>query len=197
MLGRWGQAGSGTCCGGRGCFRGAPSPYPFQHLLQVVSELHKQVDLPAGVAVHRVDLGKRTETREAGQTPSRCGVGRCLRPEGGEGRPAQPPLEHRGVSSPNQGPQTPAQLPWGHHPVGWRMWADTGRQAGSREAHPAPPAVDRTGGSSPGGRGYVDTHLLPGWPCYQPGSLDSNQRKLLRVQMKNSGKALAGLLLQH
>ena len=49
---------------------GVPSPYPFQHLLQVVPKLHKQVDLPAGVAVHRVDLRKGDKTRDARWTPA-------------------------------------------------------------------------------------------------------------------------------
>lgn len=31
-------------------------PHPFQHFLQVVPELHEQIDLPAGAAIHRVDL---------------------------------------------------------------------------------------------------------------------------------------------
>ena len=55
------QAGKGTrgSRGGRG--RGVRSPYPFQHLLQVVSKLHEQVDLPAGVAVHGVDLWKHRD----------------------------------------------------------------------------------------------------------------------------------------
>ena len=79
--GRWAQAGRGTRSGWGSRGRGVPSPYPFQHLLQVVSELHEQVDLPAGVAVHRVDLGKYGETREAGQAPSPGGVGGAEGPE--------------------------------------------------------------------------------------------------------------------
>lgn len=43
---------------------GGGSSYPFQHLLQVVSELHEQVDLPAGVAVHGVDLRKGRENAD-------------------------------------------------------------------------------------------------------------------------------------
>lgn len=48
--------------------RWGPRPYPFQHLIQVVAELHEQVDLPAGVAVDRVDLGKGGD-RDGRQTP--------------------------------------------------------------------------------------------------------------------------------
>lgn len=124
--GRQGAAGcraGGRTCGagagqlaGRAAVVGAPCSYPFQHFIQVVSELHKQVDLPAGVAIYRVDLGKGRETPDVRQTSSLWGVGS---PEGlgrGEGRtsPARPHRAQEGVSSPSQGPQ----LPWGYQPVG-------------------------------------------------------------------------------
>lgn len=52
-----------------------PRPYPFQHLIQVVSELHEQVDLPAGVAVHRVDLRKGGDGDGGGSRPRPLGEG--------------------------------------------------------------------------------------------------------------------------
>lgn len=59
---------------------GAPSPYPFQHLLQVVSELHEQVDLPTGVTVHGVDLGKGRVNLDARLTPSGWRLGQVKGP---------------------------------------------------------------------------------------------------------------------
>lgn len=39
-------------------------PYPFQHFLHVVAELHEQVDFPAGVTIDRVHLrSKRARSR--------------------------------------------------------------------------------------------------------------------------------------
>lgn len=59
------------CAGaGKAAVLQAPRAYPFQHLLQVVSELHKQVNLPASIAVHRVDLGKDRENPDARKTPT-------------------------------------------------------------------------------------------------------------------------------
>lgn len=161
-----GGRGAGSGRGGRG--RGVPSSYPFQHLLQVVSELHEQVDLPAGIAVHRVDLGKHAETHEAGQAPrppaprSRRG----LRPRAGEGRPAQRPLMSigRGCLPPTRAPRPQPSCPGMAALWAGECGQTLGDRKGVREAHPGPPAVDRTRGSNPVGRECIDTPPLQRQP---------------------------------
>lgn len=109
--------------GGRGAVgqRWGPCPYPFQHLIQVVAELHEQVDLPAGVAVHRVDLGKGGDI-DGRQTPA-SGERASI-----EGR------EREGRASPARAP-SPAAL-------GLPAWAvdnggHAGRQAGRGHLSPS------------------------------------------------------------
>lgn len=107
------------------------SPYPFQHLLQVVSELHEQVDLPAGVAVHGVDLGKGRENPDARQTPSGWRLGQGKGPdEEVRGGPAQLPSEHKEeASSLSQGPTGPSTGGLGLPAWGKEKGVDVEKQA--------------------------------------------------------------------
>lgn len=107
------------------------SPYPFQHLLQVVSELHEQVDLPAGVAVHGVDLGKGRENPDARQTPSGWRLGHGKGPdEEVRGGPTQLPSEHKEeASSLSQGPTGPSTGGLGLPAWGKEKGVDVEKQA--------------------------------------------------------------------
>lgn len=89
-----------------------------------------------------------------------------LRPRAGEGRPAQRPLMSIGRGCL---PLARAPRPQPSCPGAAALWAGEcgqmlGDRKGVREAHPGPPAVDRTRGSNPVGRECVDTPPLQRQP---------------------------------
>lgn len=142
----------------------------------MVSELHKEVDLPAGVAVHRVDLGKGGETRDARQTQAieERGITEVLE-RGKERTSPAPTRAQEEVSSPSQGPQNSAQLPWGCQPVGQRMGATLGD--GWENSEPQLTQWARKDWKrDPGGEGWVHTlrtvgHLSPEGLVHHPTHL--------------------------